>query len=454
MNPISDIVLLQDLSGSYSDDLPQLQSLIPTTVNRLTNPNLEVIFGRDLSFGISSFKDKPISPLGGAGDYVYRQEVALTTDIELVKETVNNFVAIGGNDFPESQLEALLQISLDDSLGYREGSSRIVLLATDATFHVAGDRAAVDPTNTVLNNGNGVIDPFEDYPEIDQVRSALEDNNVIPVFLVTENVESTYEDLVDSLGRGAVIDLDVDSENISDVLKQGIAVARGVVTDTATLNDDGTSDPVFGDNSRDVIFGSSADDIINARGGSDYLDGAGSSDFLLAGGGRDTVDGGSGDDLLFGGNASDTLIGSSGNDTLNGEGGRDNLQGDSGDDILNGGAGRDTFVFDTGFAFEAESLGKDIIADFQKADVFQLSKDTFTQTNANSSGFLLAADFAKVARDGAATRSSATIVYNRNSGDLFYNENGTAPGFGEGGVFAELQGSPNNLSANDFQIVD
>ncbi|WP_222427419.1 LamG domain-containing protein, partial [Hyella patelloides] len=78
MASISDIVLLQDLTGSYADDLDTLRNrnLLPATVNRLTNPNLEVIFDSDLSFGIFSFNDKPISPLGSSGDYVYRQEVA------------------------------------------------------------------------------------------------------------------------------------------------------------------------------------------------------------------------------------------------------------------------------------------------------------------------------------------------------------------------------------------
>ncbi len=57
----SDITLLQDLTGSYDDDLPALKTLVPAVVNRLTSPYLTTIFGTDLQFSLASFKDKPVS---------------------------------------------------------------------------------------------------------------------------------------------------------------------------------------------------------------------------------------------------------------------------------------------------------------------------------------------------------------------------------------------------------
>jgi hypothetical protein len=42
-----------------------------------------------------------------------------------------------------------------------------------------------------------------------------------------------------------------------------------------------------------------------------------------------------------------------------------------------------------------------------------------------------------------------TIVYNSVSGQLFYNQNGSAAGFGSGGLFATLTGAP-ILTASDF----
>ncbi|MCC5654446.1 hypothetical protein LC609_32620 [Nostoc sp. XA013] len=202
--PTNDIVFLQDLTGSYGDDLPKLQVLLPAVVNRVTSPYLTNIFGNDLQFGLASFKDKPVSSLGSFGDYVYQKEVSLITDTGQVKTAVGSFVANGGADEPESQLEALLHAALDNSIGYRVGSKRLVFLATNATYHVAGDLKKVSPTPTtvVVNNGDGVIDPNEDYPDIAQVQMALIANDIIPIFLPTSGVKSTYDGLVSGLGWG------------------------------------------------------------------------------------------------------------------------------------------------------------------------------------------------------------------------------------------------------------
>ncbi|MBW4677184.1 MAG: hemolysin, partial [Desmonostoc geniculatum HA4340-LM1] len=47
--------------------------------------------------------------------------------------------------------------------------------------------------------------------------------------------------------------------------------------------------------------------------------------------------------------------------------------------------------------------------------------------------------------------STATIVYDSVSGQLFYNQNGSAAGFGSGGLFATLTGAP-TLTASDFLL--
>ena len=44
------------------------------------------------------------------------------------------------------------------------------------------------------------------------------------------------------------------------------------------------------------------------------------------------------------------------------------------------------------------------------------------------------------------------FVYDHSTGNLFYNQNGCASGFGAGGVFAVLQNQP-SLAAANFQFV-
>lgn len=464
MTLVSDIVLLQDLTASDYDQLVELKAVLPATVNRLTNPILASIFGNDLKFGIASFKDKPIPPLGGYADYVYQAQVPLTNNVTTVKDKIFGFEAFGGNDRRESQLDALLYTALDSggSLGYRVGSLRVVFLATDGIYHVAGDRAVVSPSDTIANNGDGVVNPYEDYPKIGQVKTALEANNIIPIFLVTSDVVADYEGLVTKLGRGSVLTLGSKSENVADTIKQAIARSRNVVsTDVATTNGDDTfsrGDFLPGDQ---VIFAGGGDDNISLSGvaGNHYIDGGSGSDILLGGSGADKIDGGSDDDNLLGGNGDDILFGSSGKDILIGDNGNDYLQGDSGDDILTGGTGSDKFAFATGSKFDIRELGVDTINDFTPdQDKIQLSKYTFTALrNSVFPTTLNSADFATVTNDSLAAISSAKIVYNSVNGSLFYNPNGSADGFADinsGGKFAQLGATSfPALTTASFEVV-
>ncbi|MFM6204589.1 hypothetical protein, partial [Planktothrix sp.] len=66
-------------------------------------------------------------------------------------------------------------------------------------------------------------------------------------------------------------------------------------------------------------------------------------------------------------------------------------------------------------------------------------------------GFSINSEFAKVTTDAASAISGADIVYNTATGGLFYNQNGTATGFGTGGKFLTLTNKP-VLTENQFLI--
>jgi len=167
-----------------------------------------------------------------------------------------------------------------------------------------------------------------------------------------------------------------------------------------------------------------------------------SNDVINGQGGNDKIDGKSGNDLLRGGNGNDSLIGGVGNDSL---------VGGAGNDVLTGGAGADYFVYNTNTAFVSSAVGQDTISDFNRfqGDKIILDKTTFTViTSAVGIGFSNASDF-KVTTSGATTTTK--IVYNPVTGQLFYNQNGSAAGFGSGGLFATLSGAP-TLTASDFVV--
>ncbi|BAY74558.1 hemolysin-type calcium-binding region [Nostoc linckia NIES-25] len=167
-----------------------------------------------------------------------------------------------------------------------------------------------------------------------------------------------------------------------------------------------------------------------------------SNDVINSQGGNDKIDGKSDNDLLRGGAGNDTLIGGAGNDTL---------VGGAGGDRLTGGVGADYFLYNTNAAFVSSAIGQDTITDFKhsQGDKIILDKTTFTAiTSVAGTGFSNAGDF-KIISNGAS--STAKIVYDPVTGQLFYNQNGSAAGFGSGGLFATLSCAP-TLTATDFII--
>ncbi|QHG18893.1 choice-of-anchor D domain-containing protein [Nostoc sp. ATCC 53789] len=156
-------------------------------------------------------------------------------------------------------------------------------------------------------------------------------------------------------------------------------------------------------------------------------------------------------DVINGQGGNDTINGNSGNDLLRGGAGDDLLIGGIGNDILIGGSGADAFVYNTNAAFTSATVGIDTIADFNHSDgdKIVLDKTTFSAiTSIVGKGFSNASDF-QITSLGAV--SNAVIVYDSMTGQLLYNQNGSAAGFGTGGQFAQLTGAP-TLTASDFII--
>jgi|GEM_PF-2127205 len=227
-----DVFLLQDLSGSFADDLPTVRRLVPNLVSALQKRQ------PDTTFGVGSFTDKPIDPFGISGDYVYRLNQRQTTDATAVQSTVNNLTvrssSSGGFDKPEAQLEGILQTALrsQSEIGFRDSARRVVVVATDAEFHQAGDGR--EAGITIPNNLDTILDgnppgTGEDYPSVPQVRQALINANLVPVFAVTNDQIATYRDLVDDsdgdgLGFGSVVELKSDSSNLVDAIATGLDV--------------------------------------------------------------------------------------------------------------------------------------------------------------------------------------------------------------------------------------
>ncbi|MHC5819418.1 MAG: calcium-binding protein, partial [Nostoc sp.] len=237
--------------------------------------------------------------------------------------------------------------------------------------------------------------------------------------------------------------------NDLEVTFEGVANTKVTLQNFNLENLDNTTIPGIGN----ILFDGQASvtksiDVINANSTQPYISTANTVTFL-----NDSNNNISG---LY--NSNDVINGLGGNDTINGSGGDDLLRGGTGDDILIGGPGNDTLVGGMGadsFLFTnggfSAGMGIDTIADFNhsQGDKIVLSKTTFSAiASVGGTGFSNASDF-QITTLGAA--SNAAIVYNPMTGQLLYNQNGSAAGLGTGGQFAQLTGAP-TLTASDFII--
>ena len=140
----------------------------------------------------------------------------------------------------------------------------------------------------------------------------------------------------------------------------------------------------------------------------------------------------------------DNLLAGLGGDTISGAAGNDTINGGLGNDQLTGGTGADKFVFNTALS----SSNIDTLTDFvHGTDKIQLAKSIMSSLGVV--GALKSADF-KLST--AKLDASDRIIYNKTTGDLFYDSDGS-------GLVAAVKiaiigaSSHPTLSNTDFTIV-
>jgi hypothetical protein len=156
--PLVDILLLEDETASFVDDIANLQALAAPGGPLITELDDT---GADYATGVAGFRDFAQSTWGAPGDWVYRRLADIAPGAAGLLAGVPLLTASGGADIPEAQLEALhyaadvLHAAIDSNgdgdttdandtpqgqqPSWRPGAKRVILLATDADCHVTGD---------------------------------------------------------------------------------------------------------------------------------------------------------------------------------------------------------------------------------------------------------------------------------------------------------------------------
>ena len=212
--PVVDVCLLEDETGSFFDDISNLQG--GTTASDIYDTIVAASPGAN--FAVAGFRDYPVSPYGAPNDWVYR----LLSGMSPVKANwlagIAALSAGGGFDIPEAQFDAIVAaagpgafadptLGLQGDCGWRDpaaapGVQRVLVVTTDAVFHGAGVGPHVNSHATTA--------------------AALNAQNIKVIGLKAPGAGGELDALAAATG-GSVQPLSSDGSNIGSSILAGIA---------------------------------------------------------------------------------------------------------------------------------------------------------------------------------------------------------------------------------------
>lgn len=134
-----DIFFLVDTTGSMMTTMNNVRRSLSTVIVPAINDAIA-----DVRMGVGDFRDFPIDPYGGPGDWSFRLHQAMTDDVTAVQTALDGLTLGNGNDGPESMLEGLYGAVTGDECGpdgffgsacFRTDAHSIIVVATDALAH-------------------------------------------------------------------------------------------------------------------------------------------------------------------------------------------------------------------------------------------------------------------------------------------------------------------------------
>ncbi|KAH0621752.1 hypothetical protein JD844_023371 [Phrynosoma platyrhinos] len=230
-----DLYYLMDLSYSMEDDLAIVKKLGGDLLQALRSMT------KYARIGFGAFVDKTVLPFVNTHPeklqnpcpnkdakcqppFAFRHVLSLTDDVQRFQEEVGKQDISGNLDVPEGGLDAMMQAAVcGNKIGWKN-STRLLVYATDAGFHFAGDGklgAILKPYDGkcyLEENMYKKSNEF-DYPSVGQLIQKLKENNIQPIFAVTSEVVETYKKLSEMIPKSAVGELRTNSDNIIQLIR-------------------------------------------------------------------------------------------------------------------------------------------------------------------------------------------------------------------------------------------
>ncbi|KAK8383550.1 hypothetical protein O3P69_015779 [Scylla paramamosain] len=239
-----DLYCLMDGSKSMSSSKAELANVTYELVE-----NLEKL-SNNMQLGFGMFVDKPILPYtdmfvwsqdnckGCVESFSFKNILPMTDEREKFEDKVKNTGSSTNVDRPEGMLDALMQVvSCENEVEWRTEALKVVVVFTDAGFHVAGDGKLAgialpnDKQCHLDSTGEYTHSKLQDYPSISELQHALETNKVYTTFAVKQSLIPVYSLLASRLPRS---DCGV-KNNASDIINLITNFAKGIIS-TVELN--------------------------------------------------------------------------------------------------------------------------------------------------------------------------------------------------------------------------
>lgn len=237
-----DLFLLQDISGSFSDDITRLKQIV-NSPDGLVESILDI--QPDSRFGLGVF-DPP------SGDH-YETYSSLTYDYDAFKTAVNQLSTYNNEELLVA-LRTVVERAETPEIGYGRQALKILLISTDETY-------------------------AEDIKiDVNALSDALIAKNIYPVFLVTDNLVSYYENFVNELGIGDAVGMNSDSSDIVSAITNAFADLKYDFIEN-----------LIGTEYADILTGNTLNNRLEGNDGDDVLKGLEGDDSIIGGEGNDVA---------------------------------------------------------------------------------------------------------------------------------------------------------------------